>query len=184
MVAWQIRVHSKSALGMYHTISVSSDGLSVACSCPATDPFCSHIDAVLIANERAMVHSADVEAADAARAATVGKIAVPEGWKATWRRELGWRGLQRRAPNYNPRQSGKPLVCFTGTLPGKTRKQWIAEAKENGWETTDEPSRFTDVLVAADPEGSSAKLRAARSCSTAIVSAEEWQIVMVDGVLA
>jgi NAD-dependent DNA ligase len=94
---------------------------------------------------------------------------------------LAW--LEEASGELQPRRSGRPLVCFTGTLRGKTRKQWLDEAVANGWDTTDEPSRFTDVLVAADPEGKSAKLKAARTFSTAIVSAEEWQEVMFDGVL-
>lgn len=179
----QIRVASQSNPGYYHRLSVSADGTSVSCNCPALGGFCRHIDAVLIANERAMVHPDDLAIADKARTLTLGKIAVPTGWKGSWRREFGWRGLQRQAPNYNPRKSGRPLVCFTGTLRGKTRKQWLEEAAANGWDTTDQPSRFTDVLVAADPEGKSAKLEAAREFSTAIVSVEEWQEVMLDGVL-
>lgn len=179
----QIRVVSQSIPDYYHLVTVSDDGAKVSCSCPALGGFCSHIDAVLVANERAMVHPDDLAIADEARALTLGKIAVPSSWKGSWRGEFGWRGLKRQAANYNPRRSGRPLVCFTGTLRGKTRKQWLDEAVANGWDTTDEPSRFTDVLVAADPEGKSAKLKAARTFSTAIVNAEEWQEVMLDGVL-
>lgn len=179
----QFRVVSQSIPDYYHVVSVSDDGSNVSCSCPALGGFCSHIDAVLVANERAMVHNDDWEIADKARKLTLGKITAPAHWKGAWRGEFGWRGLKRQAANYNPRRSGRPLVCFTGTLPGKTRKQWLEEAVANGWDTTDEPSRFTDVLVAADPEGKSAKLKAARTFSTAIVNGAEWQAVMLDGVL-
>ena len=183
-----IRVETSSAPGSYVHVTVSPDGEQIACSCDGVaiyrQKLCRHIDAVLIANERIMVHPEDVSIADAAYKASAGKIAVPSGWKASWRRDLRWRGLAviQRRPR-NPRDGGKPLVCFTGTLDGKSRKEWLAEAVANGWETTEAPSRFTDVLVAADPTGKSAKLKAARENNTPIVSADEWAALMIDGVL-
>jgi hypothetical protein len=98
----QIRVVSQSIPDYYHLVTVSDDGAKVSCSCPALGGFCSHIDAVLVANERAMVHPDDLAIADEARALTLGKIAVPSSWKGSWRGEFGWRGLKRQAANYNP----------------------------------------------------------------------------------
>lgn len=112
-----------------------------------------------------------------------GKLKAPKEWKASWRKNMRWRGISRVRVGLNPRDASKPLVCFTGTLAGKARKEWIAQAKGNGWEATDEASRFTDVLVAANPSGNSSKLKAARKFNTPIVSADEWEALMMDGVL-
>lgn len=182
-MVWTIRVQSKTE-DRWRNLTVSEDGQRVACNCGGfAAGFCSHIDAVLVANERAMVKPEDRPLADQAYHAAKGKIAVPPTWKGVWRRALWWRGLKRSALGFNPRNSGKPLVCFTGALPGKSRKDWLAEARANGWDTTDEPSRFTDALVAADPLGNSAKMKMARQHNTPIVSPEEWVGVMLDGEL-
>ena len=179
-----IRVHSQTEIDLFYSITVSDDGSKILCECGSQSGMCSHIDAVLIANERAMVHLADHAIADAARELTLGKIRVPANWRGAWRRKLIWRGLSGASKRQrNPRESGKPLVCFTGKLPPKERADWISDAVANGWDTTDSPSRFTDVLVAADPTGNSAKLKAARQHRTPIVTTEEWSAVMVDGVL-
>lgn len=180
---WTIRVKAKTSPD-WRVISVADDGHQVTCDCAGFRAgFCSHIDAVLVANERGMVHPDDHEAADHAHAKAGGLIEVPANWQGAWRRELWWRGIKRRPSISNPRDSGRPLVCFTGALPGKSRREWIAEAKAAGWDTTDEPSRFTDVLVTADPQKLSAKLKLARVYNTPVVSPEDWSIVMLDGAL-
>lgn len=184
----EIRVKASHDPEHFLHITVSDDGKKVGCDCEGftiwVGGMCRHVDAVLIANERAMVHPDDLEIADRAWKLVAGKISVPENWKASWRRDLRWRGLSGGPKRVaNPRNTGKPLVCFTGTLPGKTRAEWIAEAAAHGWDTTDGPSRFTDVLVAADPHGTSSKLKKAREFRTPIVTAEEWEAVIADGVL-
>jgi len=184
MAVLAFRVLSKRDVGVYWTVSVSDVDQTAHCNCSAFTTMCSHIDATLIANERAMVHPDDRDIADKAYLVCLGVIAAPKSWKGIWRKNLAWRGLSGGPRKIaNPRTSGKPLVCFTGKLPPKERKDWIAEARAHGWETTDEPSRFTDVLVAADPSGNSAKLKLARKHQTPVVDAEEWLAVMVDGVL-
>lgn len=175
---------AKSDPSDHRTIQVAQDGSAVSCDCAGFDgSICSHIDAVLIAAERAMVFEADRAAADRACAIVSGRITVPSTWKGSWRRETRWRGLiglrQRRRPD---RDSTKPLVCFTGALE-HPRAELIKAAKEAGWETINTPSPYTDVLVAADPCGNSAKLRAARANNTPIVSPDQWREIMLDGVL-
>ena len=116
-----------------------------------------------------------------------GQLFVPDTWKGSWRRNMRWRGLTSRGPVYKRparrRDSSIPLVCFTGTMFGRNRDQMIAEAREYGWETTNSPSPYTDVLVAADTRGASAKLVKARSCNTPIITPEEWEELMIDGAL-
>lgn len=174
------------------TISVAEDGSEVSCDCDSfkntfrysTVKFCSHIDATLLANERAMVPKEDWATIDIALKVIAGRLQPPVDWKSSWRRNFRWRGLTRAVRRAtNPRVSNKPMVCFTGTVPGKTRAELIAEAESVGWQTTNAPSQFTDVLVAINPLGLSAKLRVARNNSTAIVSPDEWADLMLDGAL-
>lgn len=177
-----VRVRAKTA-NEFRLISVEDDGSKVICNCDGfKDGICSHIDAVLIANERGMVPLEDWPIADAAYKITAGKITVPLTWKGTWRREFRWRGVSRVRAGHNPRNSGNMLVCFTGAYPGKSRRELIAEANANGWDTTNQPSPFTDVLVCADPTGNSAKLKEARKNNTAILSCEEWPDLLAHGV--
>lgn len=178
------RVASSSEEDLLYTVTVDDAGRA-SCDCPgfARGRFCRHIDAVLVCREWAMVPEADRAAAEQAMCATECKITAPAAWKATWRKDWAWRGLSATRAPVNPRRSGKPLVCFTGKLPGKKRSEWIAEARAAGWDTTDEPSPFIDVLVASDPDAGTAKLKKARKNRTAVVSAEEWADIMLDGVL-
>ena len=147
---------------------------------------CSHIDATLVAGERGMVHIDDKTLADALAEYMISIPALPATWKANWRKNLLWRGLSRIGPRpgtYHPpkdRSTGRPVVCFTGKLD-RPRAVILAEAEDNGWETIDTPSKITDVLVAANPMGSSAKLAAARTNGTPIVTPEEWAALMADG---
>lgn len=177
-------VDSSSDEDALYTVTVDHAGRA-SCDCNgfARGRFCRHIDAVLVCREMAMVPRSDHAEAEKAIRLARGKIAVPSTWKATWRSDWAWRGLSAERAPINPRRSGKPLVSFTGTLPGKKRSEWIKEARAAGWDTTDEPSPFTDVLVARDPDADTAKLMKARDNRTVIISAEEWAEVMVDGVL-
>jgi hypothetical protein len=174
------RVKAKSEELGWRRVTVDDAG-QARCDCVGFDgAICSHIDATLIAGERGMVHGDDLALADSAQSAA-SVIAVPSTWKGTWRREYWWRGISRRRPSINPRTSGKPLVCFTGTGPSKDRKTWLAEARAGGWDTTDEPSPFTTVLVVADRSAMTAKMGLARKNKTAIVDYGEWVVLLADG---
>jgi hypothetical protein len=178
-----IRVRAKTREDGHRQLNVSEDGLTVVCDCGgfASGLFCSHIDAVLLAGEREMVLEEDHGLADQAMVLTQERIVVPENWKASWRENMPWRGLSRSgARRQRACESGKPLVCFTG---GKNRAGWTSDAQASGWDTIDSPSRFIDVLVAADPTAKSRKLVAARLNGTAIVTYEEWAVLITDGVL-
>lgn len=178
------RVMAKTMHGAWRTVTVSDDGLKIECDCSGFDgEICSHIDAVLIAGERAMVMPDDLEAARRCASLVRGRIEVPHHWRGSWRRELGWRGISRedRGKRVYVRNSAKPLVCFTGKFPGANRDEMLAQAKVNGWDVVNSPSAHLDVLVAADPMGRSAKLDKAREFAIPIVSPEEWAAVMEDG---
>lgn len=180
----KIRVQSKSAAEEYRLISVSPDGARVLCDCDGFDgTICSHIDAALIAQERAMVHPDDRTTAEKAINAIAGRLTIPTDWKGSWRKNLRWRGLSSRGPiNRKIRDESKPLVCFTGKLH-RERADLITEAEASGWETIDSPSPYTSVLVAADPSGTSSKLVKARKNGTPIITGEEWAMLIEDGVV-
>jgi len=177
-----IRVIAKTAAAQPRTIVVSDDGGSVSCDCAGFGgDFCSHIDAVLVAQERAMVVADDIDLARRAIEVIAGRLCPPESWMGAWRKNLRWRGLTGEGRSRRVRDQAKPLVCFTGTLD-QPRSKLIEEARTYGWETIDVPSPFIDVLVAADPQGSSGKLKTARKNGTPIITREEWSVLMTDGV--
>lgn len=180
----KIRVQAKTEPEEFRTITVSDDGSEVSCNCGGFDGYiCSHIDAVLIAQERAMLHPDDLSFAEQAIKVTSGRLKIPSHWKGAWRRNLTWRGLSRYGTvARKARDKTKPLVCFTGRLH-KERAELAQQAEANGWETIDSPSPFTTVLVAADPLGKSAKLLAARKNGTPIITGDEWAMLMEDGLV-
>nr|DAI68353.1 MAG TPA: DNA ligase-like protein [Caudoviricetes sp.] len=178
----RIRVKAKTEAGGWRTVRIA-DLVDVSCDCGGfKSGICSHIDAVLIAREQAMVHPDDIEVAQHQAELLEGLIDVPKTWRGTWRRELAWRGISRTglARRRYVRQSDKPLVAFTGC---RNRAAMLAQAQANGWDVTDDPSKYLDVLVAANPTGGSRKLKVARDAAIPIVSPEEWEILMTDGVL-
>lgn len=179
------RVASKSTVDKFYTVTVGGEIAQFRCNCRGFEAgYCSHGDAVLFSKETNMVPDSDIAAAQMAIALVDGKIAHPPNWSASWKKDMRWRGITRAGNRRvaSRRTSGNPLVCFTGKLP-VSRQQMIDSAKDAKWDVTDEPSPFTDVLVAADPNGQSAKLKKARQCGTVIVTCEEWPIIMITGEL-
>lgn len=181
-----VRVKAKTQGGVFRQISISDDGSSVACDCQGYSAgFCAHIDAVLVAGERAMVIEDDHPIADLAMTLVAKTIATPENWKAAWRNNRAWRGLSRSGTRRAvQRRDGKSIVCFTGgKAEARNRTEFRAEAEANGWATINSASRSTDVLVADDVYARSGKLKAARAYGTLIVSYGDWQNLMTDGVI-
>jgi len=180
-----IRVRGKTDPSSCRKVTVDRLSGAVKCDCGGFNgEICSHIDAVLIAGERAMVWPGDEALADEAARLMDGRLSIPDYWKATWRRNYHWRGISpeaRRKRTY-VRQSDKPLVCFTGNC-GRPRSELMAEAKEKGWDVVNNASAHLDVLVAADPTANSAKLKKARACAIAIVSPEDWVLLQDNGEL-
>ena len=171
---------SMSEEGLFYRIAVAAG--EVICSCGGIGlRWCSHIEATLIAGERAMVPEAHRAAADQAMGLGVA-LAPPAEWKAAWRRLLRWRGLTPSRIFHPSKvgESGRPVVCFTGAMP-RPRKAIAFEAEEAGWEVIDSPHRMTAVLVAMETEGTSNKLRFARRHGIPIVSLEHWTALMTDG---
>lgn len=181
----KIRVRAKSSADDFREVSVADDGAWARCNCGGFDGvICSHIDAVLIAGERAMVHANDLALADRAVALVGGKITPPETWRGTWRRELKWRGIYPTGAVRRTyvRKGDRPVVAFTGQM-GRGRDAMEQAARDNGWDVVKSASGNLDVLVAADPLAMSDKLAKARANAIPIVSPDEWAILMLDGVL-
>lgn len=179
------RCAAKTEPGAFRTIVVFWPGPKAACNCAGFNgAICSHIDATLLAGERAMVPAADRDAAGRAMQAITGLITVPPDWKASWRKDYAWRGLPTRT-HRQPRigLSGRPIVCFTGSMP-KPRGQLLRDADTSGWETVDRPHSKIRILVAADPNGPSAKLSYAREKGIPILTLAEWTSLTTDGELA
>ncbi len=69
--------------------------------------------------------------------------------------------------------AAKPTVCFTGKMPEK-RSYYEKLAAANGFTPVSEANSTLSLLVAADPEESSTKLRNARKFGTRIISPDEF----------
>ncbi|HZU65438.1 MAG TPA: hypothetical protein VFF98_17250 [Novosphingobium sp.] len=203
-----VRVVAQRDPDHFHTITVDVETAWVSCSCGVNYPpvfrvfdgklllcdrlMCSHIDAVLVAGERAMVHPEDLEAANVASALVEGKIVMPGGWRGSWRRNMRWRGLSkgglaRPGPagaktDRRVKKGAGPMVCFTGAS-SVPRSELIEQAVQAGWEAIDRPSKHIDVLVTADPLLITKKVQVARESGVPIVSYDEWASVMEDGLL-
>src|SRR5665213_1716164 len=115
---FKIGVVAKTDASVLRWLTVEPATGHVTCDCDGFDGvICSHVDAVLIAGERAMIRPEDVEAADAAMLALAGKLITPPHWKGSWRQNKHWRGLSRATPHRRVGSSGLPVVCFTGGAP-------------------------------------------------------------------
>lgn len=177
------RCLAKTEPGAFRTVTVIWPGPKTLCSCGGFGgAICSHIDATLVAGERAMVPPADRDAADRAMRAVAGSIIIPATWKASWRKNYAWRGLPARNNKSRVGLSGQPVVCFTGAMP-KPRKELLREAEASGWETVNRTHSKISVLVAADPDGESAKLCYAREKGIPILTFADWAALTTDGEL-
>lgn len=64
-------------------------------------------------------------------------------------------------------------ICFTGKMPEK-RSFYEKLARERGFEPKSSVTQDLNVLVCADPEGSSSKLKDARNYGVEIVALDKW----------
>ena len=71
-----------------------------------------------------------------------------------------------------PISVSKGVVCFTGAGP-KPRHEMSSIAISKGYQVTENANQCT-ILVAADPNGSSSKLKKARSSGIRIISYEDF----------
>jgi hypothetical protein len=180
---FSFRCASQSESAKFWTICVSATSLHVRCDCPGFNDrgFCSHIDATLVAGERAMIPEEDRSTAIDLMRRLDGCVVAPSGWKANWRRNLIWRGFHSRASvRRGIPPSEMPVVCFTGKFP-EPRTVLVQRAEGMGWETVDRAHSKIDVLVAENAAWGANKLRFARECGIPVLSYEEWMMLTPDG---
>lgn len=182
MSIYTIRVEAKTD-DSYRTITVDLCDQTWFCDCGifAEDRYCSHIDAALVVGARSMIPEADHWKADRAMAALIKHIVPPDTWKRSWQKRP-WKRPEFR-DDYTPRAEPRDLsptsgpyrgcVVFTGQFP-QSRNEMIEEARAAGWHVSAQGVITVDVLVAADPQAGSNKLKAAARNGIPIISYNQW----------
>lgn len=165
-----------------------TDDLSCSCQHFTKAKFCSHIDATLIAGERAMIEEEDQPIADEIMTILQQKkkaISVPDDWKASWRADLEWRGFfeDKRATWY---RDGKkiPAVCFTGKdpkNPQKSRASYLKEAEAKGFHVSKLFCKSLNIVVAPSPLTNTNKVKGAAAWNIPVLSYDEWALLTADG---
>jgi len=156
----------------WHVVLVPPEG-HVMCSCAGVD-WCSHIDATLVAGERAMVATEDRETANLAQIAAKGRIGAPEGWQAHWRGKRRWRGLPpaRITSRDMSMATGTPMVSVEGL--GNARRDIVALSAAAGWMVVARPVTGCLFHIAPDADRDSAASEAARRAGIPIATYAEW----------
>lgn len=157
---------------LWHVILVPHRG-HVVCTCLGQS-WCSHIDATLVAGERAMVPQEEHAEANRAQIAARGRIGPPEGWKAHWRNNRRWRGLPpaRITALEISRRAGLPMMSIEGK--GRARRETAGLSRDAGWMVVDEPVRGCLFHVAPDASSESRASERARKDGIPIASYGEW----------
>lgn len=171
---FHIRCLSKTEPGVYRQIYVDKQGRAL-CECNGGS-FCSHIDAIIVAGEIAMVHPSDVSAARRVHELFSHLYEAPLGWAASWRKNLKWRGFEvQDRSGWRQLERSKPVVCFTGkAADGRERKHYKAEAEAAGWTVADKANIHTQLLVTDDVNSNSNKAKLARKNNVPMISYDQW----------
>lgn len=169
----EFRCRGRTDRDEVHVISVT--GGRVLCSCQGVD-WCSHIDATLVAGERAMVPEEDRREADAAMRIMKGRLGPPEGWQASWRDDKVWRGLSpaRGDEGAKMRLDGRPTVLFLGSGPAGNRAEYMEHAMSLGWRVVEQPTPLTTMVVSSDKGLSTRRGDLAQLMSLPIIDHLGW----------
>lgn len=169
--SYSYRVRSMTE-DVWHVILVPEDG-HVICSCAGVN-WCSHIDATLIAGERAMVPEEERGEANRAQIAARGRLQAPEGWQAHWRSNRKWRGLPpaRITMVHRSRKTGKPVMSIEGR--GNERRRIAEMSQESGWLISPRPVAGCLFHIAPNIEEDSSSKERARQMGIPIASYSEW----------
>lgn len=156
----------------WHVVLVPAEG-HVICSCAGVG-WCSHIDATLVAGERAMVPVEEHGEANRAQIAARGRIGPPEGWQAHWRTNRRWRGLPpaRITTLDRSRRDGLPMMSIEGR--GGERRLVEQISRDAGWMVTATPVRGCLFHVAPTSESSTKAAEQARENGIPIATYGEW----------
>lgn len=156
----------------WHVVLVPARG-HVICSCAGVG-WCSHIDATLVAGERAMVAPEDRRTANLAQIASRGRVGAPEGWQAHWRTNRRWRGLPplRRTSLDVSRSTASPMVSVEGL--GSARARIVALTRDAGWMVVPRPVTGCLFHVSPESDRTTAASEDARRRGIPIASYDEW----------
>ncbi|MAC11080.1 MAG: hypothetical protein CMN74_02375 [Sphingorhabdus sp.] len=154
----------------FHHIQVPQTG-HVMCTCRG-ESWCSHIEATLVAGERAMVPEEDRIKADKAQVLAKGRIGPPEDWKSNWRGNRRWRGIGIREPKaMTLLRSGVPVVSLQGK--GLVRRMSARIAQQNGWSIVPAPTKGVIIHVSDEGDGDP-KRDHALSLGITVLTHEQW----------
>ena len=156
----------------WHVVLVPERG-HVICSCAGVN-WCSHIEATLVAGERAMVSAEDRDTANRAQIAARGRIGPPDGWQSHWRTNRRWRGLPpaRMTSLHQSRETGRPMMSIEGR--GGARRDVATLSREAGWMVVAAPVLGCIFHVAPDSTSCSPAAERARASGIPIASYDEW----------
>jgi len=175
--SYSFRCRSMTEEG-WHIILVPAKG-NIICSCQGEN-WCSHIDATLVAGERAMVPAIEHAEANRAQIAARGRLRPPQDWKGHWRSNRRWRGLPpvRSTALAKCRSSGSPMMSLEGR--GAGRQEILDLSHSSGWMVTPHPTR--GCLFHIVPHGTTTSRAAckARKDGIPILSYEEWRVLAGD----
>lgn len=169
----EFRCRGRTDRSETHVIRVHAG--KVLCSCQGVD-WCSHIDATLVAGERAMVPPEDRRSADRAMRLMQGRIHAPEGWLASWREDRVWRGQApaRGDEGARMRIDGRPTILFLGSGGGGNRDEYVEHAGSLGWRVVERPTPLTTIVVSSAEAMGSRRGDLAQLLSLPIVTHGDW----------
>lgn len=181
----RIRVQAKTEEA-FRTIFIALPSGNVRCSCwPEPDFFCAHVDAVLVAGERHMVHPDDRALADIVQQ-SIAPLNIPADWKGSWRRNKRWRGLPvtDRAKPRSKREllpaeidieeyERRPAVVFTGALP-VSRGEASSHAMAHGWQAVATVRSDVMYLVTGSENASPRKIKMAEARGLPVLNYDQW----------
>lgn len=167
--SFRVRSMSEDA---WHVVLVPLEG-HVVCSCAGVS-WCSHIDATLVAGERAMVPPEEHGEANRAQIAARGRIGAPDGWQAHWRTNRRWRGLPpaRITMLDRSRREGMPMMSLEGR--GGERRLVEQISREAGWMVSPFPVRGCLFHVAPETDTTTRAAEQARAAGIPIATYSEW----------
>ncbi len=191
---FEFRVRSTSCEKIFYKVRLHQflKRCEVYCECHQKNPFskkqfCSHIDAPLFKNCFSVVFEEDRDVAIEASKIAQNGFKIPKSWKETWRTNKKWLGPdyqifdKKETTHVRTSSLSGRKVCFTGdpkmTINHKkfSRRDFIDQAKEKGWEVSEEFSGSLDYLICHQAGSKeSTKMKHALQLNIPIISYQIW----------
>jgi hypothetical protein len=159
----------------WHVILVPKEG-HIICSCAGVN-WCSHIDATLVAGERAMVPQEEHGEANRAQIAAKNRIHIPTDWQANWRKNRKWRGLPSLRKNIVEisRQNGRPVLSIEGR--GKERKNIEKLSIDSGWVVLSVPVKGCLFHIVPNDTHESNRIEKANQAQIPVATYKQWEML-------